>query len=303
MARQKQARIVKQMTAEQFESLFPDEEACKAYLTARRWPEGVRCPRCDNPEIYDHSSYASYHWQCRQCDPQGYRFSVLVGTVFENTNKPLKTWFRVIHRMLTSKKGVSALELYRTLSDIGSYKTAWYMCHRVRAGLQDESFRKLVGIVEIDETWIGGKAKNKHGGHDQQGRGPKGKTPVIGAVQRKGNVVARVLSVVSQYTVQSFLNETVSDRVSLLATDHAGYYHGLEGFPLRAAVDHKAKQYVIGAVHTNTIEGFWSQFKRGIVGSFHKVSKKYLPLYVAEFQFRYNNRHNPDIFGTAIKTC
>lgn len=276
MARAKQAKIVKQMTVSQLEAMFPDEDACKAYLTARRWPDGVRCPRCDNPNVYDHSSYAPYHWQCRNCEPNGYRFSVLVGTVFENTNMPLKTWFRVIHAMLTSQKGVSALQLFRTM-DIGSYKTAWYMCHRVRAGLQDEEFRKLVGIVEVDETFIGGLAKNRHkdkrgGGGGTSGIG-SGKTPVVGAVSRKGNVVARV--------IENVLGER--------------YPHGV--------VDHAKGQYVVGAIHTNTIEGFWSIFKRGVVGTFHKVSRKYMPLYVAEFEFPYNNRQNPDIFGTAMKAC
>src|SRR5205823_1552514 len=151
---------------------------------------------------------------------------VLVGTIFENTNKDLREWFRVIHLMLTSKKGISALQVMRYMG-FGSYKTAWLMCHKVRTALRDKEFRKLVGIVEVDETWIGGKAKNKH----------------------KGRVIR-----------------------------------------------HSRDEYVAGAIHSNTIEGFWSIIKRGVMGTFHKVSKKYLPLYVAEFQFRYNNRKNADIF-------
>jgi IS1 family transposase len=306
MARRKQDKIVKQMTVGQLEAMFPDDEACKTYLTARRWPEGVRCPRCDNPDLYDHSSYASFHWQCRNCDPQGYRFSVLVGTVFENTNKPLKTWFRVIHAMLTSKKGVSALQIYRTM-DIGSYKTAWYMCHRIRAGLQDREFRQLVGIVEVDETFVGGLAKNRHkdkrGGSGGTGGMGSGKTPIAGAVSRKGNVVARVIENVQASTLTDFVHEAVSHRVSLLCTDQwVGYRKLGKEYP-HAVIDHAAGEYVIGAVHTNTIEGFWSILKRGVVGTFHKVSRKYMPLYVAEFQFRYNNRQNPDIFGAAIKGC
>jgi len=129
-----------------------------------------------------------------------------------------------------------------------------------------------------------------------------GKTPVIGAVSRKGNVVARVLDHVNSINAQSFIREMVSNKVSLLATDASTIYDGLIEYP-RLTVDHHRKQYVVGAVHTNTIEGFWSIFKRGVVGTFHKVSAKYMPLYVAEFQFRYNNRFNADIFGTAINGC
>lgn len=130
-----------------------------------------------------------------------------------------------------------------------------------------------------------------------------GKTPIVGAVSRKGNVIARVIANVTTATLDSFVRETVSHKVSLLCTDeNSGYRFLGQDFP-HGVVRHAAKQYVVGAVHTNTIEGFWSIFKRGIVGTFHKMSRKYMPLYVAEFQFRYNNRENRDIFGTAINGC
>ena len=161
---------IHQMTIPQFEAAFPDEDACKAFLQANRWPNGVHCPRCGNLEPHPHA--LPFHWQCYACTPGGgYRFSVLVGTVFENTNKPLRVWFRVIHLMMTSKKGISALQIHR-LMGFGSYSTAWFMCHRIRAGLADEDFRKLVGIVEVDETFIGGKAKNRH--KDKRGDGSGG---------------------------------------------------------------------------------------------------------------------------------
>lgn len=146
---------VHQMTIAQFEAMFPDEEACKAYLVARRWPQGVKCPRCGNAELYDHSSYKSFHWQCRACAANGYRFSCIAGTIFENTNKPLREWFRVVHLMLTSKKGISALQVQRVMG-FGSYGTAHSMCHKIRAALVEPE-TKLGGIVEVDETWVGGK--------------------------------------------------------------------------------------------------------------------------------------------------
>jgi len=295
---------VHQMTVAQFEAMFTDEEACQRYLVARRWPAGVHCPRCGNADLYDASSYKPFHWQCRACAPQGYRFSCIAGTIFENTNKPLRDWYRVTHLMLTSKKGMSALQIMRYMG-FGSYKTAWLMCHKVRTALV-EDVSKLGGIVEMDETYVGGKDKNRHWDKKSgtKGRGyDRLRTPVIGAVKRKGNVVARVVLGVDSETLRKFVDETISNRVSLLCTDaYPGY--GRLGYRYNhGVVDHQAGQHVVGAIHTNTIEGFWSLIKRGIMGSYHKVSRKYLPLYVAEFQFRYNNRENPDIFGAAISGC
>jgi transposase-like protein len=305
MARAKQSRQIMQMSIAQWEKAFPDEAACDAYLIAHRWPDGVHCPRCGSTRPYKLGTMEN-KWECPDCREGGaYRFSHLVGTIFENTNVDLRQWFRVIHMMLTSKKGVSARQVHRVMG-FGSYKTAWYMCHRIRTALQDKDFQKLMGVVEVDETFVGGKNRNRH--WDKRGPGTgggtgSGKTPVIGAVKRKGNVVARVIARTDTKTYDAFVRETVSTEVSLLATDeHSGYRLLGNQYPHRV-VRHETGEYVIGAVHTNTIEGFWSMLKRSIIGIHHNVSKKYLPLYVAERSFVYNNRNNEDIFSTAIAGC
>jgi transposase-like protein len=304
MARAKQPRQIHQMTVSQWEAAFPTEDACDAYLVAHRWPEGVHCPRCGGLRVYPLKTM-KWKWECPDCSPSGYRFSDIAGTIFENTNVDLRQWFRVIHLMLTSKKGMSARQIHRYMG-FGSYKTAWYMCHRIRAALQDKEFKQLIGIVEVDETFVGGLAKNRHKGKrgdGSGGTGGSGKTVVVGATARRGNVVARVIENVQATTLEGFVREAVSNKVSLLCTDKwVGYKHLGKEYP-HQTIDHAAGEYVVGAVHTQTIEGFWSIFKRGVVGTFHKVSKKYMPLYVAEFEFRYNNRHNPEIFAQAIAGC
>jgi len=296
---------IKQLTIPQFEAMFPDEAACDAYLIDKRWPEAVNCPRCGSLHVIALKTMAN-KWECMDCGVStSYRFSHLIGTIFENTNVDLKVWFRVIHLMLISKKGISALQIQRMMG-FGSYRTAHYMCMRIRAGFADEQFARLMGIVEVDETYVGGKAKNRHKdkrGDDKNGRGPSGKEIVAGAVSRKGNVVARVIQNTTTSALTAFVCESVSEKVSLLCTDqHSGYRHLNKKFN-HGVVDHGRHEYVVGAVHTNTIEGFWSILKRGIVGTYHKVSAKYLPLYVAEFEFRYNNRKNADIFGAAVQAC
>jgi len=301
MPRSPRPKPVHQMTAAQFDTLFKTEDDCVRYLVVRRWPQGIICPRCGNAKVYALAS--GHHWQCELCAADGYRFSHLTGTIFENTNKPLKDWFRVAHLMLVSKKGMSALQIYRYMG-FGSYKTAWLMCHKIRTAMV-EDVKQLGGIVEVDETVVGGDSGNRHW-DKRAGKGNQrdGKTIVVGAVRRTGNVIARIVENVNSETLTDFVNETVSHKVSLLCTDQwAGYKKLAEnGYP-HQTVDHRAHQYVYGAVHTQTIEGFWSILKRGIVGTFHKVSKTYLHLYVAEFPFRYNNRENADIFGAAIKGC
>lgn len=310
MSKAKKSLQIHQMTIVEFEAQFPDETACRVYLQANRWPEGVRCPRCGNDNVHAHGTLQQ-HWNCYTCTPStGYRFSVLVGTIFENTNKSLREWFRVMHLMLTSKKGISALQIKRYMG-FGSYETALNMCNKIRVALGNQEFKQLVGYVEVDETFVGGKAKNRHkdkrggpgGTGSAGGTGGHGKAIIVGAVQRKGNVVARVIGNLDSDTLHRFVRETVSTKVSLISTDERRSYNAINKEYPHASVDHWHGEYVVGAVHTNTIEGFWSMVKRGIIGTFHKVTPKYLPLYVNEFEFRYNNRMNPDIFGAAIRAC
>jgi len=169
----------------------------------------------------------------------------------------------------------------------------------------DPDFRQLMGIVEVDETFIGGKDRNRHANkktHVTGGEG-SGKVGVIGAISRKGNVVCQIIENTDTATLDSFVRRTVSDNVDLVATDeHSGYRWLKSDYP-HESVSHSKGEYVRGEVHTNNIESFWSLLKRGVIGTFHHVSKKYLPLYLAEFQFRHNNRKNPDIFGGATAGC
>jgi hypothetical protein len=306
----------KQLTLGQFLKKFPDNESCKAFLEKKRWPDGViKCPRCGSKAYRLPSK--PFYYLCKSgaqtvdketgevltCHKRnGYRFSVISRTVFENTNYPLVVWFRVILLMLHSKKGISAHQIHRTMGT-GSYETAWYLCHRIRAAMHDSQFTQLIGEVEADETYIGGKEANKHRNQRHGKTGSYGKTPVIGAISRKGNVVCKMIENADTETLTTFVRKTVSDRVSLVATDeHAGYRLLKWAYP-HEVVKHSDGEYVRGRVHTQNIESFWSLLKRGIMGNYHKVSAKYLPLYLNEFTFRFNNRNNADIFDEIIAGC
>jgi transposase-like protein len=313
----------KQMTFRELLIRFPDEASCKAFLESKRWPDGViKCPRCSQ-KAYKLKA-RPFHYLCKSgkqsgipetgeivtCHKKnGYRFSVITRTVFENTNYPLMIWFRVIFFMFHSKKGMSAHQIHRMLGT-GSYETAWYLCTRIRAAMKDEELPKLMGEVEADETWIGGLKRNMHKSerHGLNQRGPilSNKIEVIGAIARKGNVVCQMIGHVEDAgfdTHAKFVRNVLSNNVSLVATDEATHYRHLGKDLPHERVNHGKEEYVRGRVHTQTIESFWSLLKRGIIGNYHKVSKKYLPLYLNEFSFRFNNRSNPDIFDAIIAGC
>jgi transposase-like protein len=293
------------MTLSQMMVRFSTEEKCKTFLRDLRWPNGVQCPRCNSEKVYTLKA-RPFHWVCKNKDcggKNGYRFSVITRTVFENTNYPLRTWFQVIYLMTQSKKGISALQIHRQIGS-GDYRTAWYMCHRIRAAMQDKDFALLMGEVEVDETYIGGKDSNRHWDKKHHAKGGSDKLPVIGAISRKGNVVCQMIEEADKHTLAGFVQNTISGSVSLLATDEAAGYGGLRkaGFE-HDTVNHRRQEYVRGNVHTQNIDNFWSLLKRGVIGTYHKVSKDYLPLYLAEFQYRHNNRDNPDIFTDVVAGC
>jgi transposase-like protein len=281
---------------------FSDEATCKEYLRDNRWPNGVRCPRCGNEKVY--TLKQPFKWQCQsaKCGKRGYRFSVTSGTIFENTKYPLATWFQVAYLMTQSKKGMSALQIHRQIKS-GDYRTAWYMCHRLRAAMNNVTFEKLIGEVEVDETYMGGKDKNRHWNKKQSGRGTAGKIPVVGAISRKGNVVCKMIENADTETLTKFVRKTVSDKVELVATDEHSGYRLLKWAMPHEVVSHTAGEYVRGKVHTQSIDSFWALLKRGVIGTYHQVSKAYLPLYLNEFTFRHNERNNPEIFQRLISSC
>ena len=300
------------LTLAQVEREFATPNACKALLKRLRWPDGkVHCPRC-NLSVKVYKTSDPYRWKCKTCVKGGYKFSVLTGTVFENTNIPLPTWFKVAFLMVSSKKGISALQVHRMIDPVrgkkGSYRTAWYMCHRLRAAMKDGGMfgggAKLAGEVEIDETYIGGSDTNRHRAKRKGNIGTKGKIPVVGAIARKGNVVCQMIEKADERTLTRFVEETVADDVSLVATDeHQGYRPlAVAGYP-HETVNHSSGEYVRGNVHTAHLDSFWSLLKRGIMGTFHQVSKDHLPLYLNEFSWRFNHRHDPEISHAVLAGC
>jgi hypothetical protein len=307
-------------TIDVFDKQFPTDEACKQFIVEMRWPDGVRCPRCNASERIYALKARPFHWVCcnKGCgERRGYRFSVTTKTIFENTKISLKLWFKVAYLVLTSKKGISALQVHRMIfgeESTHAYHTSWYMVIRWRAAMKGDAF-KLTGEVEVDETYIGGKDRNRHwdkkSAQQRKAKGKQafgdavgyGKVGVVGAIARKGSVVARVIGGMDAHTLKGFVNRTVSDRVTLLATDENQAYTYIDPHKMNVhhVVNHSRGEYVRGSVHTQNIESFWSLIKRGVVGTYHHVSKDYLPLYLNEFSWRFNNRKNSEMFADLIQ--
>lgn len=269
--------------------LFPDETHCRAALEKLRWPNGVRCLRCESDNIRHH--YTRDVYDCGSC---GYQFTVISGTIFHDTHLPLRKWFVAMYLMCESKKGISANQMKRTLNV--AYKTAWYLCHRIRAAMSDASAPLLKGIVEVDETWVGGKRKNVgHGYRDN-------KTMVLGAIERGGPVRMKVGSHATRKELHAFIRSTTADNAEAIYTDDWPAYRGIGDANTRhETVNHSIGEYVRGAVHTNSIENVWSLLDRSVIGAFHHVSEKHLDRYLDELEWRFNNRENPFMFTETLR--
>lgn len=276
---------------------FSDEETCRAYLEHLRWPDGIKCLRCQSDKISRIQTRGLF-----ECDACGYQGSVKVGTIFHDSHLPLTKWFLAVYLMSEAKKGVSAMQLKRTLGV--AYKTAWYLCHRIRAAVADADTSQLVGTIEVDETFIGGKAKNMHKKDRErriQGRGPSGKAMVLAAIQRGGSVRLKVEDRRDRETLHAFIKGQVSPDAERIMTDEWEAYKGIEDEnTTHETVNHGKDEYVRGDVHTNSAEGVFSLFKRSIVGAFHQVSVKHLDRYLDEFSFRFDNRNNPYLFRDTL---
>ena len=213
------------------------------------------------------------------------------GTIMHDSHLPLRKWFIAIYLMCESKKGISANQMKRTLGV--SYKTAWYLCHRIRQAMGNEPFEgpTLVGVVEVDKTLVGGKKKDV--GHGYKGN----KTWITGAIQRGGRVRIERIPNIRKKTIHDFIKRTVKDEAEAIYTDEFRSYIGIADHNTRhETVNHFEEEWVVGDVHTNSVEGLWNLFKRSIIGAFHKMSVKHMDRYIEEFEWRYNNRDNPHIF-------
>lgn len=271
---------------------FHNEEAAYARLEAIVWPEGPHCPRCGGMDRI--TKVKGGRMGLRRCGHCKREFTVKVGTVFESSHVALHLWFQAAHLMAASKKGISAHQLHRTLGV--TYKTAWFMAHRLREAMTlldyDEPFLGGPGkAVEVDETYVGGKEKNKPLSKRSKERigGAVGKQAVFTMVERGGRVRSMHLTTVTAKTLRPILRAFVDDR-SVLMTDDAGVYRKVDRDFTHEVVNHSIEEYVRGNAHTNTVEGFFSILKRGIMGTYHHVSQQHLHRYLAEFDFRYSNR-------------
>lgn len=272
-------------------SILHDKNACREFLEHYRWQGVPICPHCNckSEHHYKLKNKGGFNglYKCEHCKK---RFTVTIGTIFEGSNVPLNKWFYAIYMFLSRKKGISSLQLSRDITV--TQKTAWFMLTKIRHNMSEDEIEKFSGIVQMDETYVGGKNKNKWN-KGTQGRSLKEKTPVVGVLTED-----RVYAVVTPDTSQRTLHTIVFGLIkegSILVTDGWAGYNGLSHLYKRIIVEHNKGIYAKDGFHTNGIEGFWSQLKRGLKGTYHVVSRKYLQMYCNEFAYRYNTRRITDI--------
>lgn len=281
---------------------FQTQEQSLAYLEKVRWGDTPYCPYCGSFSVGRHASgdRSNARWQCRDCTRA---FAVTVGTLFHGTHIPLRNWFLVLALMLNAKKSASAYQIAR---DTGMRRpTVWSMMHRIRAAMaaDPEQNKLLHGVVEADETYIGGKPRKRNRRDDDQsgGMGKTKKTQVVGIVERGGRVVARVAAAGQRLKrADELIRKVVDCAASILMTDEGPAYRSLHKSMRHSVICHK-ERYADGHIHTNTIEGFWSLLKRAWYGTHHHYSSKYMPLYIAEACYKYNRRTSGTTWGDSMR--
>lgn len=278
-------------------NLFDTDEKCREILVRLRWPNGPECPRCKMPAVELETVKQLFY--CKDCD---YQFTVTAGTIFNDSHLPLQKWFLAVLLLCEAKKGMSASQLKRTIwgQHKGSYKTAWYLCHRIRAAMKEAERPMLDGTVEMDETYVGGRQRGKGRGWRKEG---DTKQVVIGIRQRGGDVRFFHAEDARKGTLAKYIRENISEDVDVIITDDLPAYPSAVGSHKHETVNHTRKEYVrVGTdIHTNTIESAFSLLKRGIIGSWHKISAKHLPAYLAEMEFRFNRRKSSTLFLDTLR--
>jgi transposase-like protein len=270
---------------------FDTDAECRQALQELRWPNGVTCLRCGSASISRITTRQQF--DCNACR---YRFSVTTGTIFHDSHLPLPKWFIAIFLMCESKKGISANQLMRTLGV--AKKTAWYLNHRIRKAMSDAGESLLTGTVEVDETYLGSRRRTRGTG---TGNYRQLRQIVLGAVERNGRLRMSAGVDAKKVNLHAFVKENIAGDCANIYTDGLPAYKGIgDADTKHEVVDHSRFEYVRGDVHTNTIEGAFGLFKRGLVGSFHQISRKHLDRYLDEFEFRYNNRRNPYLFRDTL---
>lgn len=266
---------------------YDTEAECRAELEELRWPKGIECPRCKGKSISRKQKRDQY--DCNSCR---YQFSATSGTIFHDTHLPLPKWFAAVYLMCESRKGISANQLKRTLKV--SYKTAWYLCHRIRKAMEEINAEQLNGTVEVDETYIGGRYDKR------RKRGPYEKQGVMGMIERDGKFEAQTIPTASKKILVGIIRERIAQSATVFTDEYPAYKSVKRTHAKHDTVNHTALEWVRGDVHTNSIESAWSLFNRSIIGAYHKMSTKHMDAYLNEFEWRFNNRKNPYLFRDTL---